>query len=442
LQQKVLTGGFAPSPVTGQTPVLPPLHGIVLPPKAGEEGTTQLTAAAKEHNALIAAQNQLVDEVNMAWLRATKTAGELLEIRARALHISAADIAHLRYVQQRTASEQEQTRLINARQEAYETLYTSLESDLEAIFRAQEHHLTLEQAQEELTIARVARNRDEYHLLLALNDERRVGLALMQDADQAQQDASEALERLWETGKVQGLRESPLTQVRQEFDLLTESAAAFSSSFLAEITRVTDGAAFSFTRFADSAIQDLLRVLQQQVLQPQLGKWFELALQGISALARGYLGGGDFGVAGVSSTAGALSTAIGGGLAPTQTGGPLRMPGVNLVGEAGPEVIVSRGGHSMVYPTSHPLTRAALKDAGVPRRQYGGVLPSAVMGGTGSDAAMTTMGSGMGSGQGANGQAPVINVYVQGVQDAQSFIRSRGEIARSMQAAFRASHRS
>ena len=97
----------------------------------------------------------------------------------------------------------------------------------------------------------------------------------------------------------------------------------------------------------------------------------------------------------------------------------------------------------MVFPTSHPMTRAAMRSAGVARRQYGGPMPSAVMGGTGSEAAMTTMANGQGgNGQAATGQGTG-NVYMTVyAQDAASFQRSRGEIQRSMSNAFKAAQRS
>ena len=220
---------------------------------------------------------------------------------------------------------------------------------------------------------------------------------------------------------------------RKEFDLLEASTATFADSFIEEIQRATEEGAFSFTRFADSAIRDLTRILQQQVLSPQLAKWGELALNAGIKLVGGIFGGG----AGAGAAAN-LGTALGGtgGLQFGQTGGPLRR-GLTLVGEAGPEAIATRGGRSIVFPTSHPVTRAAMRSAGVPRRQYGGPLPSAVMGGTGSEMAGTTMSS-----TGSARERPIIVIMNITTPDAASFVRSKGEIARSFQQAIRGSQRS
>ncbi|HEX6093824.1 MAG TPA: tape measure protein, partial [Dongiaceae bacterium] len=212
-----------------------------------------------------------------------------------------------------------------------------------------------------------------------------------------------------------------------KFGAIAEVSRTLADGVLDSITSITRQGSFSFSQFADSVIQDLLRILQQKFLAPQLEKWIELGIGAATSILGGLGGGG-----GLSAS----TIAAGGGNPGLAVGGPLRR-GLTLVGEAGPEAIATRGGRSVVFPTSHPVTRAALKSANMPRRQYGGPLPSAVMGGTGSQTeGMQTRGTGV------QDQQPVINVYVQGVQDAASFVRSRGEIQRQMQAAFRASQRS
>lgn len=210
------------------------------------------------------------------------------------------------------------------------------------------------------------------------------------------------------------------------------------TSVLSAIEEVTQTGEFSFKKFADSVISDLLRVLQQEYLKPAMEGWVQAGLKLAAGVLGGLGGGTSAGIGAALSATEALSTVAGGAVAPSQTGGPLRR-GLTLVGEAGPEVIAIRaGGRAMVFPTSHPLTRAAVRDR-LPGRQFGGPLPSAVMGSTGSDAAPATMTSG----PGANGPGTQGNVYITVyAQDAASFQRSRGEIQRSMRAAFAASQRS
>ena len=69
------------------------------------------------------------------------------------------------------------------------------------------------------------------------------------------------------------------TDAAQEpFKVLEDASQRFASTFLDEINRVTKEGAFSFTRFADSVIQDLLRILQQQFLMPWLEKGIQAGL--------------------------------------------------------------------------------------------------------------------------------------------------------------------
>jgi phage-related minor tail protein len=218
-------------------------------------------------------------------------------------------------------------------------------------------------------------------------------------------------------------------EAKKTAESLQEIGDTLSSSVLGAIEQVTETGKFVFRDFADSIIRDLLRVLQQQYLQPKMGSWVEAGLKlGLQAL-------GLF--AGVNLPAGTteLATASGTSFLTSATGGPLRH-GVTLVGEAGPEALVSRGGRGMVFPTSHPLSRAAIR-ARLPGRQFGGPLPSALLGTTGSLPGEATMTSASGTQRGA----VVQNFYIQ-TPDAASFVKSKGEVQRQMLAAFRSSQRS
>jgi hypothetical protein len=74
--------------------------------------------------------------------------------------------------------------------------------------------------------------------------------------------------------------------------------------------------------------------------------------------------------------------------------------------------------------------------AHLPGRQFGGPLPSAVLGGTGS----APDPGGLGSSRSSQGNITV-NMTVN-MPDAPSFLRSRGEIARQFQAAIATTRRS
>lgn len=203
------------------------------------------------------------------------------------------------------------------------------------------------------------------------------------------------------------------------------AAEEVAGAVLSSLQRLTTGGKLSFRELASSIVQDLLSILQQKFLQPQLTKWIELAITAGINLLRGLGGAG----AGVN-----LGTALGGtgGLQFGQSGGPLRR-GLTLVGEAGPEVIATRGTSSLVFPSSHPLSRMAVR-AHLPGRQFGGPLPTAIMGTPVPGMGQTSM-----EGSGSREPAVIVNVYTQ---DAPSFLRSRGEVQRAMLQAFRAAQRS
>lgn len=228
------------------------------------------------------------------------------------------------------------------------------------------------------------------------------------------------------------------TLVEDKFGTIAAIAGDLTGTILSGLEELTEKGATSFREFADSIIKDLLRVLQQQILAPQMQKWIELGIGAGLKLLGAFGGGGTAGgaaLAGSGVLAGGVDLGLGadfGAIVPRAVGGPLRS-GLSLVGEAGPEAIVSRGGRSMVFPSSHPISRMAVR-AHLPGRQFGGPLPSALMGGTGSEAPSQPAASGPGQ------VAPVIvNVYAQ---DATSFLKSKGEVQRQMMAAFRSAQRS
>lgn len=175
---------------------------------------------------------------------------------------------------------------------------------------------------------------------------------------------------------------------------LTTASDAFADSFLSSIEQVTQGSIKSFKQFADSVIQDLLRIASQQFLKPALSGLFKAGIDAALAYFGG-TGGGDFGGTGPSDTGGGGAFASGG---IAKAGYPA------IVGERGPEVF---------YPAmdgrvlSHEETRDALQ--GAPRQAA----------------------------------APVyhITLNVHGVQDASSFVRSRGEVQRAALQAFQQAQR-
>jgi hypothetical protein len=449
-------------------------------------GRAPLSEAQRAANEVQREQNQLIDELTAAYDRATQSEAGLLAIRARRLQFSETEIQELLTNQALTQEAEKQTRQAQEAQQAYEALYTQLQSDVDAYNHALAQGISLEQARQEMAIEAVARSEEELQILLEKNDARRAALALVEEEAARRQAMAKAAESIEADVREPGA--SAVEEAQKDFDALQEISASFTRNFLEQIHTVTETGKFAFKDFADSVIQDLLRILQQQFLKPAMEGWIQAGLQ----LATGVLGGVGGGATGAATGALSASTiAAGGGTIGLQHGGPLRR-GVTLVGEAGPEVIAtSRDGRAMVYPTSHPLTRMAVRgqtpgrasggplpqvvmgatgsevmqQAAVPvlRRQYGGTLPQVVMGATGPDifsqaarpvtrrqfggplpsAVMGATGSEVPSQPSATGPghvAPVIvNVYAQ---DAASFIKSKGEIQRQMQSAFRSAQRS
>ena len=142
---------------------------------------------------------------------------------------------------------------------------------------------------------------------------------------------------------------------------------------------VTQGK-LDFKGLMDSLTSDLLRFASQTLMNQatRQGGWLESVLNlGLRAVGIAGIGGGGGDVAGVAATS----------VIPRQHGGPVSAGMPYLVGERGPELYVPRSS--------------------------GTVLPH---------------GQGMAS-------PTVVNVHVSGVQDAQSFVQSRGAVSRAMMGA-------
>lgn len=406
------------------------------PAKVARQGRATLSDEQRAANDLQRDQNQLVDELAQAYDRATQSEAGLLALRARRLQFTESEIQELLTHQALTQEAEKQKQAADAAQQAYASSLETLKQELDILQHAQEMGVSLEQAREEVAISLVARSDEELQTLIAMNDQRREALTLL-DAQQERLNAVASTAALMIEAEVRGPdpeRTSGLERVKKDFDLLQESADTFADNFLAEINRVTDGAAFSFTRFAESAIRDLARILQQQFVAPQIASWTQKGLEwGLQLL--GAAGGAASGAGAAGATAN-LGTALGGtgGLQFGAVGGPVRR-GLTLVGEAGPEVIASGGGRSMVFPTSHPLTRRAMASSGIARRQYGGPLPE--------------MGLGMGQepsseqpampGAVPPGQRTVVQNFYITTPDASSFMQSRAAVQRAMAQAVRSS---
>lgn len=404
------------------------------PQREARRGRGGLTEEQRAANDVQREQNQLIDELVNAYDRATQSAAGLLAIRARRLKFTESEIQELLHNQALTQEAEKQNQAAQEAQRAYESSLETLQHELDVLQHAQEMGVSLEQAREEIALSLVARTDEELQTLIAMNDQRRQAVTLMDDENQRLQALASTAALMIEE-EVRGPdpeRASHLERVRQDFDLLQEAADTFASSFLEEITRVTEGAAFSFTRFAQSAIRDLTRILQQQFLMPQLASWGQKALGwglGLLGAATGAAGAGTTLAPGTTALAGAS----GGSFFGSAVGGPLRS-GVTLVGEAGPEAVVSRGGRSVVFPTSHPLTRMAVR-AHLPGRQFGGPLPSMMAGsGEPQQAEKPAM-----PGQVPAGTRGVNIIFNITTPDASSFVRSRGEIERAMGQAVRRS---
>lgn len=218
-------------------------------------------------------------------------------------------------------------------------------------------------------------------------------------------------------------------RTQEAFEDLADS---LTGTVFSAIQELTEKGKLSFKDLATSIISDLTRILQQQFLAPKIAGWTSKALEwGLKLLG---VGTGAAGL-GTSLPAGTtdLAGASGGSFFQSAVGGPLRS-GVTLVGESGPEAIMSRAGRAMVFPTSHPLTRMAVR-AHLPGRQYGGPLPG-MLGESGQPA--------VGEQPAMPGAVPVgtrsvvQNFYIT-TPDASSFMRSRGEIERAMGQAVRRS---
>jgi hypothetical protein len=216
-------------------------------------------------------------------------------------------------------------------------------------------------------------------------------------------------------------------EAKRTKEAFEELADSLTGNVFNAIQDLTERGKLSFKDLATSIISDLTRILQQQFLMPKIASWTEKALE---------WGLGLLGAATRTPALGGGSPASGAGLEDlmrSQTGGPLRS-GVTLVGEAGPEAIVSRGGRAMVFPSSHPISRMAVR-AHLPGRQFGGTLPGwTTAPGEPPEAEKPAM-----PGAVPVGTRAVNIVFNITTPDATSFLRSRGEIQRAMGQAVRQS---
>jgi tape measure domain-containing protein len=385
-------------------------------------GLTEEQRAANERQR---EQNQLIDELTQAYDRATQSEAGLLALRARRLQFTEAEIEELLNVQALTQETERQRQAADEAQQAYESYYDTLMSDLEGIVRAQEHGISLEEAQEDVAIRKIARTDEEYQLLMALNAERRTGLALIEEQATFQDAilrAATAIED--QVRSTEGGLSEEAKRTKEAFEELADS---LTGNVFNAIQDLTERGKLSFKDLATSIISDLTRILQQQFLMPKIASWTEKALE---------WGLGLLGAATRTPALGGGSPASGAGLEDlmrSQTGGPLRS-GVTLVGEAGPEAIVSRGGRAMVFPSSHPISRMAVR-AHLPGRQFGGTLPGwTTAPGEPPEAEKPAM-----PGAVPVGTRAVNIVFNITTPDATSFLRSRGEIQRAMGQAVRQS---
>lgn len=162
--------------------------------------------------------------------------------------------------------------------------------------------------------------------------------------------------------------------LQDNLDKAKSHTEVFATFFVDTLVNATDIAKRGFEGFADSVISSLQRIALQRFVLPQLEKWIDFGVQALKTGGAAVAGAGEGG-----------SGALGGGGA-LQHGGPATAGQPYIVGERGPELFIPK--------------------------QSGTVVP------------------------GGRGLGATINVYVQGVQDAQSFVRSKGEVRFAMQRAW------
>lgn len=181
---------------------------------------------------------------------------------------------------------------------------------------------------------------------------------------------------------------------------LKEASEDFANSFLSTIEQVTSGGIKSFKQFADSVIQDLLRIAQQKILAPALSQLFNTGLK-LAIGALGFAGGGTA-LQGPTESGVTLDVATSGSFA---TGGYALAGRSYLVGERGPEIFTPDVAGQVMPPRFSQVAQGRGSMANEP--------------GAG--------GQGNGAGRGVTVQGPLIVIQAT---DAGSFLQSRGQVDR------------